>query len=321
MVFFGMVERSRLLTQRIDMAKKKTPPNGKPRRSRKKPPRKVVGAEVREIRRDQIVFATYNPRVIDPYAAKGLMESIRIDGMVDLPIWNEQTGNLVGGHQRITQQDKLIGHLEYDIRVAVVNLDLQREKELNVRLNSQNIQGQYDIGLLDEMINAGDFDYTKAGFDPINLEQMYLDTGYDTDMFDKLSEPAQAEVDHAVDETLALQAEASASIEAENNEEIADFLQEDDPETEEKKIADIKEAKRKFAERSEFGSQGEFYFIVVFPSNESCAEFLEKTNLTGVEDKVSGPRLAAAVDIELETLQGSQPEPMKDMAVSADEIV
>ena len=55
---------------------------------------------------------------------------------VEPVIWNRQTGNVVGGHQRLKV---LIDLGQQEIDCVVVDLDLQREKALNIALNK--IQG------------------------------------------------------------------------------------------------------------------------------------------------------------------------------------
>ena len=54
-------------------------------------------------------------------------------------IWNRQTGNVVGGHQRLKV---LVDMGQTEIDCVVVDLDLRREKALNVALNK--IQGDWD---------------------------------------------------------------------------------------------------------------------------------------------------------------------------------
>jgi len=45
--------------------------------------------------------APYNPRKISNRAMTGLSASIVRFGLVQPVIWNEKTGNVVGGHQRL----------------------------------------------------------------------------------------------------------------------------------------------------------------------------------------------------------------------------
>lgn len=97
----------------------------------------------------------YNPRCIDEDSLRGLTASIDEFGCVEPIIWNKQTGNIVGGHQRLkVLKEKKIKETE----VVVVDLPMEREKALNVALNvalnNRHIQGDWTAGLgliLDEV--------------------------------------------------------------------------------------------------------------------------------------------------------------------------
>jgi len=57
---------------------------------------------------------------------------------VEPVIWNQKTGNVVGGHQRLKV---LLDLGQTEIDCVVVDLDPQREKALNLALNK--IQGEW----------------------------------------------------------------------------------------------------------------------------------------------------------------------------------
>jgi len=111
--------------------------------------------------------AAYNPRLDlkpgDPDYEK-LKKSINTFGYVEPLVWNIQTGNLVGGHQRFKI---LLEQGVKEVEVSVVDLDPQKEKALNLALNK--IRGDWDeekLGsLLDELSKSPDFDVTLTGFD------------------------------------------------------------------------------------------------------------------------------------------------------------
>lgn len=92
--------------------------------------------EIKTIPIDQINAAAYNPRVDlqpgDPEYEK-LKQSILSFGYVEPIVWNERTGNMVGGHQRYKIMVNELGHTE--LVVSVVNLDDQQERLLNLALN------------------------------------------------------------------------------------------------------------------------------------------------------------------------------------------
>lgn len=116
--------------------------------------------------------AEYNPRIdLKPGMPEyeKLRKSILEFGLVDPPVYNKQTGNLVGGHQRVAVAKEL-GLFE-EIDVSVIDLPLEKEKALNVALNK--ISGKWDdeklSALLEEM-EKSELDLT--GFDDGEIEKL-----------------------------------------------------------------------------------------------------------------------------------------------------
>lgn len=101
--------------------------------------------------RDQIKEARYNPRYIDP-DAKGRLEDSLKGGMLQPIVWNKRTGTLVGGHQRLSVLDQLHGQKPFSVTCAVVDADEATEKLWNVRLNSQDMAGQFDYVRLEDLM-------------------------------------------------------------------------------------------------------------------------------------------------------------------------
>lgn len=89
----------------------------------------------------ELVPADYNPRKMDERARTGLSKSIDAFGLVEPVIWNERTGNVVGGHQRLYD---LIAKNVQETDVVVVDLPASKEKALNIALNNPAISGQFD---------------------------------------------------------------------------------------------------------------------------------------------------------------------------------
>ncbi|WP_206192689.1 site-specific DNA-methyltransferase [Scrofimicrobium canadense] len=117
--------------------------------------------------------ADYNPRKEmkpgDPEFDK-LKRSLDEFGYAEPVIWNETTGRVVGGHQRINAL-KALGYESVDC--VVVELDETREKALNVALNK--INGEWDqdkLALLIADLDASDFDAELTGFDDDEIQQM-----------------------------------------------------------------------------------------------------------------------------------------------------
>jgi len=94
----------------------------------------------------QLKSAEYNPRRMTEKQAKDLEASIKKFGMIDPIIVNrhsERMNIVIGGHQRL----KIAQKLNIDsVPVVYVELDGEQEKELNLRLN--NNTGEWDFDLL-----------------------------------------------------------------------------------------------------------------------------------------------------------------------------
>jgi DNA modification methylase len=128
--------------------------------------------------------ADYNPRKdLKPgdKEYEKLKRSLQEFGYVEPVIWNQQTGNVVGGHQRL----KVLQDLGHDtVDVVVVDVDETREKALNVALNK--ISGDWDenkLALLIADLDASDFDAALTGFDDAEIEKLIGSLG-DTEVAD-----------------------------------------------------------------------------------------------------------------------------------------
>ncbi|MBB6429105.1 site-specific DNA-methyltransferase [Algisphaera agarilytica] len=153
--------------------------------------------QVRSIEVQKINPAPYNPRKDlkpgDPEYEK-LQRSIETYGCVEPPVWNRQTGHLVGGHQRFKVL-KARGDAEID--VVEVDLSLADEKALNIALNK--IDGAWDEGklaeLLTELVVEPDIDATVTGFYGVEIEHLIADLAKDTELdleaLDEVEEPAE----------------------------------------------------------------------------------------------------------------------------------
>ena len=118
---------------------------------------------------NQLQPAAYNPRKWSDEATSGLKESINRFGLVDPIIVNsaqERKNVVIGGHFRL-KVAKDLGYKE--IPVVYVNIpDIDREKELNLRLN-RNL-GEWDWSLL------ADFDesfLSVVGFSSEELDDIF----------------------------------------------------------------------------------------------------------------------------------------------------
>lgn len=100
--------------------------------------------EIRKVDAGRLNPAAYNPRRDLKPGDKDyekLKRSIEEFGFVEPVVWNERTGFVVGGHQRLKV---LLDMGVTQIDCVVVDMEPEREKALNVALN--RIQGDWDEG-------------------------------------------------------------------------------------------------------------------------------------------------------------------------------
>ena len=110
--------------------------------------------------------AKYNPRRLTDKQVKDLDTSLQRFNLAD-PIVINKNNTIIGGHQRINIL-KTKGINEVDVRVPDKELTEEQEKELNLRLNK----------------NLGEWDYDLlADFD----EDLLKDVGFESEELDKIS--------------------------------------------------------------------------------------------------------------------------------------
>lgn len=219
--------------------------------------------EAREIHRKQIKNAPYNPRQIAPLARKKLKGNISTVGLVEPLVWNEVTGNLVGGHQRLGILDERAGHGNYLLVVAAVHLTPEEEMTQNVFMNNPDTQGTYDADALGDMFVKHDVDYKETGFEDMTVQDMFVGSKYEIDsMFDVDSAPDAVKRD--LDEISKIQ-----RMKRERKEHKARDVEENDP---------------------------EFYAVVVFPDRDAQSEFMEKATGDREGRYVDGARLRSSLE-------------------------
>ena len=140
---------------------------------------KVKQAQSITIQRSQINFASYNPRRLSDTAKKELKANLKRIGLAGGIVWNETTGNLVSGHQRLSIIDEIEKYNpdthenDYPIRVEVLQLSDKEEKEQNIFFNSTTAQGEFDNDLLAALIP--EIDYDLAGLDEADINVLIAD--------------------------------------------------------------------------------------------------------------------------------------------------
>ena len=129
----------------------------------------------------KITKAPYNPRKSlhpDSRTARQLRSSLETFGCVETLVWNERTGHLVAGNQRF---DILLAKGAEKVQVSVVDLPLDKEKQLNIGLNA--IDGEWDndvlAELLTELTSDTDFECDTVGFSSSEIDRILADQDAD----------------------------------------------------------------------------------------------------------------------------------------------
>ena len=155
--------------------------------------------EIRKVPISLLNAAPYNPRKDlqpgDPEYQK-IARSIEKYGCVEPIIWNEKTGNVIGGHQRLKVLAATEGFAAggvgvlaatgaVEVDVSVVQLSLENEKALNLALNK--ISGQWDNEKLSAVLQdlSAGFDVEVTGFDQHEVDALvasFAESGHEYEL-------------------------------------------------------------------------------------------------------------------------------------------
>ena len=134
--------------------------------------------KVKERKITELISAEYNPRTINEEELKQLQDSIKRFGVVEPILVNvnkERKDIIISGHQRLkaclTLDMKVVPTIELD-------LTLDKEKELNVRMNKAG--GRFDFDMLtahfdkDTLLDIGfkDFEFTNT---EVSIDYLFED--------------------------------------------------------------------------------------------------------------------------------------------------
>ena len=211
------------------------------------------------VHRSLLHEAEYNPRFIDPENRKKLKKAVK-SGLVGGICWNKRTGNVVGGHQRLSVMDELEKGKDYYLDVDVIDVDLKKEKELNIILNNPNLQGQYDNGLLANLLIGENIAISDVGFTQADAEIMFSET------------------------------ELSYLNGYEQPEEVKNDIE---------TIKKMKEMRKSAMERYNQLASDDFFKILVFDSPENMKKFVEHFKLNTEERYCSGEEIAEKLGLKM----------------------
>lgn len=256
---------------------------------------KVKQSETIVLKRSQITPADYNPRTITEDARKALKKSIKENGIIGGMVWNKQTGNLVSGHQKLSIADEVNKYEagnDYDIKVEVIDVDLKKEKEMNIFFNSKAVQGEMDYKKLAQIFP--DIDASLAGLDDVDISMIEIELPTMQDIEIPSFEPQEEKkINAEYEKTIAQEPNNAkhvpeASVHEMERKEAAEEL------TAEEKKAKIKEIKEKVKEGARL--DGEPYFTVSFSDYDSKVMFLEYLGFNPEDKFIKGEELQEKID-------------------------
>lgn len=291
---------------------------------------KAQGFKAVTIDRRRIANAEYNPRTISPAQRRKLRKSLERFKLVETLVWNVRSGNLVGGHQRLSQIDDMEGTDAYSLTVSQVDVDDVTERALNIALNNPENQGQYDIAMLADVI--GDVRKTSpglvqdAGFDLSNLSMLFGDE------FLLPHERAQSSADAPVVADLDAMYEAGAATQrakaAKASAASADDSSEDDAESDPSADPsanpsdgegeqtygkagwtkqDFKDRRREYSAQRTLVDEANSFLVLVFDSGSQIGALLESLGINPNLTTIDASQFLGAIGVELPAVSAEEP--------------
>lgn len=272
---------------------------------------KIKQAETAIINRSLITPADYNPRTISDDARKKLKKNIKENGIIGGMVWNKTTSNLVSGHQKLSILDEINKYdqgNDYELKVDVIEVDLKKEKELNIWFNSKAVQGEMDYKKLALM--WGEIDVDLAGLDDVDISMIQFELpdveDYEVPAFEPQEHKREAANEaNATDDEQNEANEANATNATQPNNTIyhpdgkledlerAENEKDNEMSYEERKAL-VKEIKQGVKEGATI--EGEPYFTISFDDYNNKVEFLERLGLAHDTKFIKGEELADAID-------------------------
>jgi len=239
-------------------------------------------SEVRYISRNEIKEAAYNPRIIDDDNLKKLTKGIREHGLVVPLCWNERTGNLVSGHQRLKALDKMHRKKDYKVPCSVIDVDEKEEKQLNVQMNNPSMQGSWDLGALADL-NADGISFDDMGFNKADIDFMYDgEVDFDGDVLDDDNSSDDGDSDDEQSTISKRDTPFDEEVEDEKDK-LADMSELND----EDGLEEFNKKKAEFRHKDNDNTIINFYTKVVFPDNDTKKEFYRKANIPANEEYIT----------------------------------
>lgn len=265
---------------------------------------KYFNAENVELRRSEIHFADYNPRIIDEEELKSLRKGIKKFGLVGGLVVNKQTGNtIVQGHQRISVLDSLQKYNpetrenDYIIRADVVDLDETSEMELNILLNNPNAQGKWDYDRMKAIVPK--INIANAGLSTADLAMMGIGLEQNLAAIKTSSVPT---ITQAMTSGLGTTPVAGKDVQNGGEQPLLSGegteVSEEAAEAErQRKIQHMKDVKAQANEQAaEKAEQAAAYIMLSFDNMDNMQDFLARFNLPEHTQIVKGEELLAMLE-------------------------
>lgn len=239
---------------------------------------KYIRSESVELNRSAIHFADYNPRKLSEESRKTLKRGIKKYGLVGGVVVNKRTGlTIISGHQRLTVMDELQKYNpdtkenDYKIRVDVIDVDTQQEKELNILMNNPNAQGTWDYDKMRELIP--DIDYKDAGLTEADLNMIGVDFLLQTEQENNLASALDDLMQPVEEEKAEIKAQKQAEKQMER----------------EARIQEMKNVKAQVKEQSQKQAMDmDAYIMISFDNWENKASFCERFGYSPYEKFIKG---------------------------------
>lgn len=218
--------------------------------------------EMRRMRRDAMKGCPFNPRVISNHSQELLRKNIAQKGLLQPVVYNLPTDYLISGHQRLAILDALEGRHDYELSVAVTQLSEADAKAQVVFFNNPIAQGQWDLDQFLELVKAPDVDVTAMGLEVFDLQMLF--PTYDLAGLGLETAPPVADTSPAATEAG-------------------------------ERLAEIKEIRKRGADKLKASSASDYYLVVVFPDGPRRERFLTRLALDPIEKYLNCAVLEAAL--------------------------
>lgn len=152
--------------------------------------------EMLTLKRSDIKEHPQNPRVISDAAKKKLKGKMQEVGLLQPLIVNKRTMYLLGGHQRLATIDKIEkykdGANDFELDVAMVDIDEQQELEMLVFLNNPSGQGSWNTEMLAQINLESGVGFEAMGFDALDVDLLFDGDSRFKDLFPDTPEVSEA---------------------------------------------------------------------------------------------------------------------------------